>query len=161
MFGEDKHQNRLDPISNTTTTKFILIISEKNKINNQIPNNVKVQRDYPIKNTEHLCSDVESVASNVSCTSHTAHNATSTASALPKIYDNAKRTQHHEETIFYSYAFIEDDCITNQSLSFMLNNENEDVWDELIKKNWKFILIWGVFHYFIMSKSEFNFLLLN
>ena len=76
---------------------------------------------------------MESVASNASWTYHIAHHFTWTASALPEIHDNSKITQHHEEQNLCSSDFLKDDCITNQSLNFMLNNENEDVWDGLIK----------------------------
>ena len=34
--------------------------------------------------------------------------------------------QHYEEQNFYSRNFDLDDCITNQSLSFIFDNENED-----------------------------------
>ena len=34
--------------------------------------------------------------------------------------------QHYEEQKLYSRNFDQDDCITNQSLSFIFDNENED-----------------------------------
>ena len=92
----------------------------------QIPSALKARHDSSIKTSEHSHSDMESVASNVNFTNHTARNFTTTASAFPEIHDNAKRTQHHEEQNFYSSVFLEDSDITHQILSLTFSTKNED-----------------------------------